>query len=1084
MIRHTSACLSVLVLLVLSATTTPAAEDTTLRFDRETHAIINLRRGDQTRQQWQKDTEEMFFDAVHRFLLLRFPGCAEAIHAKLQEGYRIGSARLTMRWTQQEFRRVAGYPWRGYAVKGKEPPAWHADAYLLGRPWEDDEKLGPTWNAHLNGAGYWARGGARETDSDRSLNPLDTTELSEKSADGAIDVTAALTSPRFGKTTAQRLRRLESSGFLLQKRELNDYELGQKGLPTGVCRIWIEDPVLEVTFEKAAGADPGTLPPPVAIAQRAEELKKSGRGGVPTSRIPANLRELTQSVTARPADMPEWMWKRVEEVRHLRTRRHPPAQYAPPAWTLQNKLESGDEAAYREAIDTMLGHPPGWFMGHSHINFMMPLLRSRSLLPGSARHQIRQFFATRWVPPYKEDLFHHRVGYFSKMGTLNHQSQCRAEAILAGEMLGLDDLWVHGRRGLSLMNRQMIFGEGACQEHGDTFYLGITLTPLQTVAKYSVDPLTRLKAELAVEKLLFEAIGTYHPGLRRRVSSVSRRYRVEDLIMGQDVLRAALHMLSREGVLMQADRLKVHDLFTTNFASVQPSWVAGVAPWGRAWESNSIDEKSLPAEFVAATRIRGWLEEPLYHTTYLGRSYGLASLTGNVPKEWPVVACWKRTAGRAQTLDDLGIVFPWGYLNDRPSSWIGQHKPAGRPANPLLGVLQHENTMIYVMQPRERTFLEELAELEGIRSICSRFSIYTYGEGHAPKVWINGARATEFPLTAGAGDVIALRDGVSYMALVPLPTTDLGRKEQVVIRREHPRMTISSYIMDREEPLHPDEAMWNKLADATTGWIVEMGDEAEYGSFEKFRRHVGAGQLKTRWDAAERNLHVSWTGGEDTLELGHHTGHVRDHVQNYVVPSATLRYQRVNGRWPWPAKGIDLDCPQGQLGTAERLEKGGAVLETVEGQPALLRVEPTSGRYEAVNPFIDPTPLRFRLPGGMTIRSEGPIGLCRINARPEQNHLTVDYHLPPPAGDTGVELLKADAEAGQHAGVYEVEPLTRKFFRPGMDIEGARGNSARTLLIRSEQGPPTVTLNGDPLGGPFQEIQTHGRTWYRVPVAE
>jgi hypothetical protein len=202
----------------------------------------------------------------------------------------------------------------------------------------------------------------------------------------------------------------------------------------------------------------------------------------------------------------------------------------------------------------------------------------------------------------------------------------------------------------------------------------------------------------------------------------------------------------------------------------------------------------------------------------------------------------------------------------------------------------------------------------------------------------------------------------------------------------------------------------------------------------------------------------------------------------YVVPSVT-GLGMVNTRWPWLEKGIDLDCPQGQLGTAERLEKAGAVLETVQGQPALLRVEPISGRYEAVNPFIDPTPLTFRLPGGMTVRSEGPIGLCRITARPEKNQITVDYHLPPPEGDLGVELLKRDAEAGQHAGVYEVEPFIRRFFRKGVDIEGARAASARTLLVSSETGPPTVTLNGKKLSGSFQRTDVDGQTWYRVPVA-
>ncbi|MFP4028179.1 MAG: hypothetical protein ACLFWL_10340 [Candidatus Brocadiia bacterium] len=1071
-----------LVLVVCCPLAIPAGEKgakKVLRLEKYSFSILNARRWDQTRQEWQKKPEELFFDAVHRFLLLRFPGCADQVKAICAQGYRVESARLWLRWQRQEFRRVADYNWRGYAVKNKKLPQWHARAWLLNRCWQDDAKKGPTWNAWKKGSGYWRQGGARAAGVDRSAQPLSTVLLSEKSPDGEFDVSEILSSSRFGADLAARLARLEQCGFLIAKKELKNYEIGQKGSCTGVARIWVTDPVLTITFKRSSDA-PDIAALPEGFAERAFAQSK----GLPSAQVPRNLDQLTRHATARPREMPEWMWKRVREVRDLHTPRHPPAQYSPPEWVILNQLESGNPETYMKAVRTMLRMPPGWFMGHQHINFMLPLLKSPRLLPGALRYHIKKFFEARWTPPYNPKLFQHRVGYFNNMGTLNHQSQARSEAILAGEMLGLQDVTHRGQRGLSLMNRQMIWLDGACQEHGDTFYRGITLTPLQTVARYSPDPLTSLKAELAVEKLLLADICTYHPALRRRVSSVSRRYRVDDLLLGQDVPRAALHMLSRDGVLLHTDTLKVQGIPSIAFNSLPPSWAAAVAPWGREWESHAIDDKPLPFTFIATSLVRGWLKEPIYHVTHLGPSYGLSSMTGNKPVEWPVVAAWSRNEGRAEKFDNLSVMFPWAHMNDLPICWIGQHKQAGKPVNPLLSVLQSGRRMIYVMRPPERLFLEPTVRSKKVRSLSSRWRIYAYGDTADREIYAGGRAVTEFPAAASAGGPIALRDGVTYLGFIPLPATDLGRKREIYLTFDRAVLSIRSYLLDADEPLQNDEETWQRLANATAGWYVEFGCEEEDGSFEKFRRRLREVQIATRWDEKSRTLHVSAKGEEVAMEMGCRTDVEREKKMQYLSPSATASYMRVNGESPWPAAGIDLDCPLAQMGKATRLEKGGAVLETAEGQPALLRVEPVSGIYEAVNPLVDPTPFRLTVPGGIEILSEGSLGCGRITVQPSENTLWIDYRLPPPGGDAGAELLQVGARAGEHAGVYKVEPYLKKFFREGIEVTHARETSARHLLVQTEGERPRVFVNGRQLEGVLARIEVDGEFWYRVPIAE
>ncbi len=83
-----------------------------------------------------------------------------------------GELELVLRYDKHEWLRVTGYRHRGYALKGKPGPKWHAQVWLLRRAWTPDAKIGPTWNAYVNGAGWWRQGGARAAAIDRAADPL------------------------------------------------------------------------------------------------------------------------------------------------------------------------------------------------------------------------------------------------------------------------------------------------------------------------------------------------------------------------------------------------------------------------------------------------------------------------------------------------------------------------------------------------------------------------------------------------------------------------------------------------------------------------------------------------------------------------------------------------------------------------------------------------------------------------------------------------------------------------------------------------------------------------------------------------
>ncbi|MCY3021506.1 MAG: hypothetical protein NTW87_21030, partial [Planctomycetota bacterium] len=114
------------------------------------------------------------FDALRRSLLVRFPGAAEKIAAKLNEGYSIAKVELVLPFKDEELwpegstgggvGPEGGYEYRANwgvdELYRKHRPTWSALASALRKPWKADAQSGPTFNAYIAGVGYWKKCGA------------------------------------------------------------------------------------------------------------------------------------------------------------------------------------------------------------------------------------------------------------------------------------------------------------------------------------------------------------------------------------------------------------------------------------------------------------------------------------------------------------------------------------------------------------------------------------------------------------------------------------------------------------------------------------------------------------------------------------------------------------------------------------------------------------------------------------------------------------------------------------------------------------------------------------------------------------
>jgi hypothetical protein len=207
------------------------------------------------------------FDAVPRHLLVRFPGAAEKIAEDLAAGQTVEKVELLLPYLDEEIWPAgsggAEYPsadgyryrpnWDCDKLYREQRPNWHAIAYLLRKPWQTDATHGPNFNAAVNGAVYWKRFGASDTQEDRFPERLGPVEVSSYQPAGRMDVTAVLTNAAFGKTLGERLRAVADCGFVTGKEEVYDARYFQGAyewaISTGPRAVLIRQPQLVVTLK-------------------------------------------------------------------------------------------------------------------------------------------------------------------------------------------------------------------------------------------------------------------------------------------------------------------------------------------------------------------------------------------------------------------------------------------------------------------------------------------------------------------------------------------------------------------------------------------------------------------------------------------------------------------------------------------------------------------------------------------------------------------------------------------------------------------------------------------------------------------
>jgi hypothetical protein len=414
-------------------------------------------------------------------------------------------------------------------------------------------------------------------------------------------------------------------------------------------------------------------------------------------------------------------------------------------------------------------------------------------------------------------------------------------------------------------------------------------------------------------------------------------------------------------------------------------------PWLPEWALNWVDGKPMPYEIHSRTRdsiSRG----------YLAGHYGLAS-NNRGDGRIAFMGQWRRDAKQATSFKDIVTMdVRYGinqtrWANDVPG-WIA---PIGKMVS-----VQHKNKMVVLMSPWPADYIKNVIKKDGLKSLQASIGLFNFHEPSPTwQIFIDGQKVAGLPIKARQGQKITIHDGVAYLAVIPLPGTDLGRQDEVVLREgdwQHfendPKkqgyqatLVIDSYNLQTASATK-DVANWDPIDKSHAGFVVEMGDQTEWGSFEKFQQHIDQASVTTAYDAEKDVDQVTFKSGGDTLELGAYT-------KAESGAPGLIAFQRVNGQDATMAEGIDRDTTWTQQSRRGRAEKNGATLTLDAGRLAYLVTEPTLGAYAGFSPLSDLTRYTLTTPGDIRVEADGQVGLCRVVVKPKLNEVDIDYGWKP-----------------------------------------------------------------------------------------
>ncbi len=356
--------------------------------------------------------------------------------------------------------------------------------------------------------------------------------------------------------------------------------------------------------------------------------------------------------------------------------------------------------------------------------------------------------------------------------------------------------------------------------------------------------------------------------------------------------------------------------------------------------------------------------------------------------------------------------------------WIREFIDFGR-----VGTLQDRNALLlsYTAKPGTHHSDQSLVKTKVQRASAAMF-LFRWTEGTAG-LFVNREPVKSLPYELKPGDWWFIEDGEVYAAVRPLEATCLKgdcrtvlekRTRHIVLYQDNLRAENSEGISDEE---------WVK---ARSGFIVEMGDKKEYGSFSAFQDKILAGKV-TNDEGENFTRRIDYQRADRRLEMDWHC---------YTEAYAKRRINTKDDTWP-----DFLESPGFSVGNGGAANVQDASVKTATGEAVWLLSGKSSGNWVAYQPNPDKVlPVDFKTPAGRFVAERFPFGKIVIHKASEESvKVTIDasylsesstkdalLELHTAAGVKNVSLSinglkynprKSSSENG--AGVWTVDPNER-----------------------------------------------------------
>jgi len=538
--------------------------------------------------------------------------------------------------------------------------------------------------------------------------------------------------------------------------------------------------------------------------------------------------------------------------------------------------------------------------------------------------------------------------------------------IIGGEAIGRDDLSLEATVRLEQyldISREMGLGG----EYNSPTYNPLSLTCVESIASLSKRLRTRVVARVIAERLWSEIATRYHAPSSQFAAPHSRAY-MGDTLCAASALKYTLHPLLPGGVLI--DRTS----FPKSHPGVQS--IAEEALLRHFLDPHLVaicEHKPFPYHVRARKFRPSRREDPdtwpggFFDTvTYMTARYAVGSTQRTFcggHGTTPFQVHWTRAA-KATRPEHVGTLYTRYRANDElPSSKHGYLKESG-----YVHPLQHRNTTVILYRPK-------LKPNGTMKALCASVLVPKPGRLKAVYTGYPPKRIEQYPVSLKQPASALIEDAGVYLAVHPLAADDRGRKEAMRIEiAGDDHLIVSSYNLQADTPQTwtPDRFLGTR-----NGFVIEVADAKDVGSFEAFVKAVGSPTVADTLDKGVRTVSYSRHG---------RTMVVRQRVATHAFLSREYDGQQF--------EGCLLATPHQVASTADTLKLGDATLHSAAGEPKWLTVEPTTGSYVVLHPFRWPFPVHLVTPKGQVRCKDFAMG--RIVYQPgDVTRLTIDCAKPP-----------------------------------------------------------------------------------------